>query len=617
MRYRSALMLAALTLTLVWGAGLGAAHMRSNLWFLERVEATLTDLRILLRGSRPAPDALTIVAIDDQTVQRTGSYPLARARIAELIDAIGRARPNIIAVDMLFLEAGAAEGDAALAAALARTPSIIAGAAVFQRSSQRAGAGGALLDRIPDAESFLLPLPRFSEAAQVGIVNVGTDQSGTPREIPMIFRSGSDIRAAFPLQAAALSLGVEPVFGADGIELGGRHVATDSGQALPLAFHGPRGTIRTISAAAILDGSFDPADISGKVVVLGTTVTGGGDVFPTPFDQVLPGVEVIATAIGHLVADGGITRNRFTHRIDAATAILLPMLLVTILAFWPNAPGLAAMGAVLVCWLALNALLFSNGLWLSISLPLTAIGPPVLIFGALQLLLNRRRAQHFASQSRMLQAIQAPGLGKWLARHPDFLALPVRQDAAVIFIDLSGFTGLSEILGPNSTRDLLNGFYQMVDEEVAASGGSIISFMGDGAMILFGLPAPKPDDAQRALGCAVSLCGRTGQWLATLPSSTSERIGYKVGAHFGTVVASRLGGGERQQITATGDTVNIASRLMEIAKANRAELALSSEILHVAGPDNAASARGTLTGPLEAEIRGRSGAVTIWLWRGG
>jgi adenylate cyclase len=51
----------------------------------------------------------------------------------------------------------------------------------------------------------------------------------------------------------------------------------------------------------------------------------------------------------------------------------------------------------------------------------------------------------------MLQAIQAPGLGKWLARHPDFLALPVRQDAAVIFIDLSGFTGLSEILGPNST----------------------------------------------------------------------------------------------------------------------------------------------------------------------
>jgi len=81
------------------------------------------------------------------------------------------------------------------------------------------------------------------------------------------------------------------------------------------------------------------------------------------------------------------------------------------------------------------------------------------------------------------------------------------------------------------------------------------------------------------------------------------------------VVASRLGGESRQQITATGDTVNVASRLMEVAKKNGAELALTTEILHIAGPDSDPYKSGVLSGPLETEIRGRSGSVTIWLWR--
>ena len=185
-----------------------------------------------------------------------------------------------------------------------------------------------------------------------------------------------------------------------------------------------------------------------------------------------------------------------------------------------------------------------------------------------------------------------------------------------MFIDLSGFTGLSETLGPNSTRELLNAFYKIIDEEVAACNGTITSFMGDGAMILFGLPHPSPDDAGNAARCCIGLCEKTRAWLASLPLSTGSRIGFKLGAHFGTVIASRLGGGSRQQITATGDTVNVASRLMEVAAANGAELALSSEILHVAGPASAPYNSGSLEGPLETEIRGRAGSMTIWLWRG-
>ena len=93
-------------------------------------------------------------------------------------------------------------------------------------------------------------------------------------------------------------------------------------------------------------------------------------------------------------------------------------------------------------------------IWLSLAVPMAATVPPAILFGASQLWLDRRRAVYFADQSALLQQFQAPGLGGWIARHPDFLAKPLRCEAAVVFIDLSGFTGVSEVLGPNAVREL-------------------------------------------------------------------------------------------------------------------------------------------------------------------
>lgn len=591
-------------------------HIRGNTWFLERVEATLTDLRTIIRGKMPAPDTVAIIAIDDPTVTLVGSYPVPRSTLAAIIDEIAKLKPKVIAMDLLLVDRGQEDGDRKLAESLGKATTLLAGAAVFASGKQLIEpSNGDALDRVPDAVSFLLPQQEFADVSSVGIVNVATDQSGTPRFIPMLFKKGEEVQPSFPLRAVALAAGVEPVFEPGGIALGEHHIRTDIGQSFPLTFYGPRGTIKTISAAAVLNGQLAAKDVAGKIIVLGTTVTGGGDVFPTPFDQVLPGVEVISTAIAQLVAGDATVRDRNIRLVDAGFAVGLPLVLVGLLAWRRSAIGLGAMVAVVCAWLIFNAVAFANGIWLSAAIPIAAVVPPVLIFGATQLLLGRRRAQHFATQSEMLQSVQAPGLGKWLAQNPNFLAEPVRQDAAVVFIDLSGFTGLSEVLGPNATRELLNGFYNLVDEEVAACNGTITSFMGDGAMILFGLPEPTPEDAANATRCCIRLCNGMRLWLASLPSSIASRIGFKLGAHFGTVVASRLGGGSRQQITATGDTVNVASRLMEVAKSNEAELALSTEILHVAGPDSDPYKTGVLSGPLEAEIRGRSGSVTIWLWR--
>ncbi|PDT07662.1 adenylate/guanylate cyclase domain-containing protein [Rhizobium sp. M1] len=599
----------------LWGAALGYLNLNGEVGLLDRMEATLADIRSLVVGAREPPPVVSIVAIDDRTAAAHG-YPLDRATLARLVGAINAGKPKALALDILLVDPGPEEGDAALTAALRQGPTVIAGAATFAQSRQRVtDAAEDPLAAIPEANQLLLPLPRFAEAAAVGIVNVATDQTGTPRFIPLISRTADRLDLAFPLRAASVALGADPSIERDAVMLGALHIPTDIGQRLPLTFYGGRGSIATFSAADALDGKLPAAAAAGRIVVIGSTVTGGGDVFPTPFDPVMPGVEVMSTAIIHLVTGDGMVRDHRMRLIDAGIAIGLALLLVSLMAWRRSAAGYLIMVLVLVVWAMLNLSAFAHGYWLSAALPIAAALPPAVALGAAELWLDRGRARHFAEQSALLQRIEAPGLGEWLARDPNFLAAPVRQNAAVVFIDLSGFTGLSEKLGPVKVSEVLSGFFEIIDEEARSHGGAITSFMGDGAMILFGLPQPADDDAARAVACAVGLCERTRAWLGAHAGFAEKKIGFKVGAHCGPIVASRLGTGDRQQITAAGDTVNVGARLMEVAARNGVELALSDEIVRAAGPDSALLQAGGMEGPLETELRGRASHIDAWLWR--
>ncbi|TIX89075.1 adenylate/guanylate cyclase domain-containing protein [Rhizobium sp. P44RR-XXIV] len=607
--------LIALVLTAVWGLGLGIMNLHGDIPFVDGAEATLTNLRDTIGGSRQPPDIVTIVAIDDETSRVAGHYPLPRATLAKVVDAIAALGPKAIALDMLLVDPGDEAGDAALEQSLKRTNAVLAAAGIFPESRQRVTDDSKEpLARVPSALQFLEPQERFAGAASTGVVNVQTDKTGTPRFVPMLFRSGERIEPSFSMRVVSAATGEQPVVISDRIKIGGHSVYTDTGYLMPLSFYGPRGTIRTLSASAALSGQLPEAAIRDHIVVIGATVTGGGDVFPTPFDPVLPGVEVISTSITHLIARDGLIRDHGIRYIDLYFAVGMPLIIVGLLAWRRNTIGLIMALCAILAWLGINISAFKHGFWLSAALPIAATVPPALLFGAAQIWLGRRQAGRLAAQSERLQRIQAPGLAEHLARDPAFLAEPVHQEAAVVFIDINGFTGLSEAIGPTAVRELLNGFFHLVDEEVTASGGAITSFMGDGAMILFGLPQPKRTDPANAARCCIHLAGRMRGWLATLPEGTASRIGFKIGAHFGTIVASRLGDGGRQQITATGDTVNVASRLMEVAASNGAEIAISDDLLLSAGSDSAPYIEGRLDGPIDTSLRGRAGSLTVWLW---
>ena len=319
-----------------------------------------------------------------------------------------------------------------------------------------------------------------------------------------------------------------------------------------------------------------------KVVIVGVTATGASDLFATPFDRVAPGAEVFATAIGNLMAGDGLTRTPSTRRLDANIAIALPVLMIALMAMRGAATGLALAGLIFALWLGGVFLAFINGYWLGVASPLASVGPLTVGFAAARSIVERRAGAKIAVENSTLAKFQSPLLLEQLQREPDFLEKPVRQDVAVMFVDLSGSTGVAEALGPEWTRDLFGAMQTLVEGEVTAHGGVVINYMGDGILAVFGLPKPRPNDAARALATVEALHDSTINWLANLPSAARDRLDFRIGLHFGPAILSRLGSPTQQQISVTGDTVNVASRLLEVAKQEACRLVVSEDLFEAA-----------------------------------
>jgi adenylate cyclase len=601
-----------LTAALVVGGALGAQEINGFASPLDRIENLTLDWRFLLAGARPAPSSVVIVAIDDEALSEARSDAPTREMMARLVRALAGFHPRSIAIDIAFLNPRDAAADAELASALKAGPAVVAAIGNFDAvgpSNATAEPNGLAL--APKPSSVLWPIDSIRDAAQVGLANVSTDKSGVPRYIPMIYETPDGVAPSFALAAASQGLGAEPVLSPDRIEIAGQSRAMDLGYHMPLRFYGPKGSFKHISAVQVLRGGLDPEALRGKVVIVAITATGASDSFATPFDRVAPGAEVFATAIGNLMAGDGLARTPSTRRLDADVAIALPVLMIALMAMQGAATGLALASLVFALWVGGVFLAFVNGYWLSIAAPLASVVPLTFGFAAARSIVERRAGTKIAAENSTLARFQSPILLDQLQREPDFLEKPVRQDVAVMFVDLSGSTGVAEALGPERTRDLFGAMQTLVEGEVTAHGGVVINYMGDGVLAVFGLPKPRNDDATRALATVEALHESMTAWLANLPPSARDRLDFRIGLHFGPAILSRLGSPTQQQITATGDTVNVASRLLEVAKQQHCRVVVAEDLFQAASVVAPANIDPGLYAPLIVSIRGRASDLPV------
>ncbi len=146
------------------------------------------------------------------------------------------------------------------------------------------------------------------------------------------------------------------------------------------------------------------------------------------------------------------------------------------------------------------------------------------------------------------------GSGKWAEE---------RKLATVLFGDIVGFSALSSELEPDAVHELAKAFFEPLAREIEREGGTVLKYIGDKVMAVFGVPVAHEDDAARAVRAAIAMCGRVRE---VARQRGHHEVALRVGVNTGLVMVGSVGFGTRAAPDIMGATVNLASRIEEAAQ---------------------------------------------------
>ena len=318
----------------------------------------------------------------------------------------------------------------------------------------------------------------------------------------------------------------------------------------------------SISVADLLSGAV-PADyFAGKIVLIGPYAPGLRDSYVTPADRAQPmyGVEYQANAIQALL--WGDYKREAGDGLQLAVLFLL--LTAALAFFWRRSVGWSTAAWLLLCglWLGLCRVFYEAG-WVLHVLWVPA-GATVLYVAALaanyiRTALERRKI------TSTFQRYVAPEIVRELLKEGKALELGGRQvEIAVLFVDVRGFTAMSEKLEPAEVVEILNSYLTLIADCILRNGGTLDKFIGDAAMAFWGAPLRHEDNARKALQAAqtaMDMVAGARQISAELEKQYHRTVSFGIGIHLGEAVVGNIGSTSRMDYTAIGDTVNTAARL--------------------------------------------------------
>jgi adenylate cyclase len=542
---------------------------------LDKLELSTVDARLSVRGEHRPDPRVVLIGIDAKTYSAYGR-PLPRSVHARLIDRLHRYRARVIAYDVRFQNRKDPRQDRALIAAVSRARPVV------------------LATADPDGEPIHVPAAH-PHPERIGVVyatiGVPTDEDGktrkllyAPVEVPTL-----------PVQAAGVFRG-RPVPESE----------FDANMAW-VDFPGPPGTVRTYSLVDVERGRVAASTFAGKVVLVGPTDPLEKDVIDTPTsDSPMPGPELQADSVATVLA--GFPLHSSPGGVNGL--LLLALALPAPLLALRRSAALVLLGAlgVLVLFLVGVQLAYNSGSIVNVAEPL--LGLLIGTAGALiahYAMVTRERRHLRTLFSRF---VPAQVVNEVIERVDEDLRLGgVRRDGTVMFCDLRGFTTFSEELEPELVVEVVNRYLSEMTEAILASGGTLVSFMGDGIMALFGAPIEQPDHAERAVRAAREMVAerlpRFNAWLTERGIPHQFRMG--IGVNSGPVMSGNVGSSERLEYTALGDTTNTAARLEGMTKGTDHQVYLSDSTCERLGerpPDV------ELVG--ELPVRGRQRTLKVW-----
>lgn len=558
------------------------------------------------------PDGTTekikIIKIDDKSINALGNYEdWDRSIYADLVNTLCVSediKPAVIGFDVLFGSDYGTEADKRFAEACAEHGNTVcAFSYVFERELVTDDDGNLKIDNLAVVDT-VKPYPALYSVTKHGFANALMDKDdGFIRSSFLYFPTNPTaediIEFSFNAEvykAYAAAEDFSPVF------------PNDMERAVfSFRYSGGVGDYENVSLSDVLDGSVPPQAFDDCIVLVGAYTAGMMDAYYVPADrgQQMYGVEIHANVIQSLL-DG-----KYIYDIPKLADALAAAVLAGILAFLCFKLSVAR---VIAACSASAALRLGAGYLLFMGIFGAGYSASVLAFPIAALcIMIYYTAAHYYSANRAKREIErafkkyvAPQVVNEIAKSGKYeLKLGgENRDIAVLFVDIRGFTPLSESLEPEQVVDILNSYLELTTSCIFRYGGTLDKFVGDATMAVFNAPFDAEDYVFKAVMTAWDIARGGDAIEKEFAERYGKHVGFGVGVNCGPAVVGNIGCEFRMDYTAIGDTVNTAARLE--ANAPRGKVYISDAVYERVGD------RITVEEIGEIPLKGKSKGVFVY-----
>ncbi|RYE76094.1 MAG: adenylate/guanylate cyclase domain-containing protein, partial [Oxalobacteraceae bacterium] len=535
--------------------------------FVDRLDHFIYDVRLRSTMPRTLDPRIVIVDIDDVSLQQLGQWPWGRDKLALLTTEIMvRQQALVLGFDVIFAEpdgssslatlerlvAGPLRGVAGLADEIRRMAPDLDHDSAFARAlvGQRVvlgyyftqqGAKGLLSEPVLPADAFPTQhsytskwsgfggniAPLASVAASGGFLNmlVASSKDGLVRTAPLLaYYDGDSAKpgyyeslgmAVFRLAHDAPSLGASltshNALDALVLPMGSAaplRVPVDQGGSLLVPFRGlggaGGGSFRYVSAADVLSGKLAPAELRGKIVLIGATAPGLEDLRATPIGSAFPGVEIHANVVSGLLDRRLFEQPAYAVGYDALLIVLAGLALAYGLSVLSMLRATLLGATVALTLVGLNSWAFLQG---ALVLPLAA----ALVMTAMAIGLNVGWGYFVEARVRrglteLFGTYVPPQLVEEMLASPRRYSMRAEsKELTVMFCDMRGFTQMSEQMAPTELQAFLNSVFSQLTAIISTHRGTVDKYMGDCVMAFWGAPVDTPDHAELAVAAALEM----------------------------------------------------------------------------------------------------------------
>ena len=523
---------------------------------LYRADNTLDDA--LYQQEQALDGNIFVIGIDARSLEVLGPFHTwSRDYMAQAIDMLNADpdyKPAAIGIDVLYAGYTDEEADAALGESLGRYDNVVTASAANFASELVTEADGTFYMDDYYVDSYDEPFPELQKVTTQGHINAMFDMDGIMRHSIQSI----DLPDGRQVNSFAYEL-YKKYCAHHGLEADANPPMDDRYRWYVSYSGKPGAYYDDFSFVDVMEGNI-PGDIfADSIVLIGPYATGLMDHVVTSIDhsEVMYGVEYQAN-----VADA-LLRGDFHQEVSDApqlVALFIVTFLLTLLSYkqkiristllWAVSVG----GYILVAQYCYSKGYLLHALWI----PLFA----TIIYIALMAWNYLKAAKEKRQITNTFKHYVAPEIVNELLKNRDALELGGKMtDIACLFVDIRGFTPMSELLTPPEVVAILNRYLDLTSRCIMQNGGTLDKFVGDATMAIFNAPLPQDDYIYQAVKTAMDMVEGSKALSEELLEQYGRTVSFGIGVHCGQAVVGNIGAEIRMDYTAIGETVNTAARL--------------------------------------------------------